>query len=257
MVSGLVTSPWDQLRIFSGEAKLMRMASKSAMVFCISNGLERNKVLLRFLLSSGTGYRVRTEYRSFCVPRVESCHARNASSSNLPKSAPSLEVSLPARYSVLGTRYWVLPLVCCRAGRGLFLPGLDQLYVEAERLQFADQHVERFRHARLHGSFALDDGLVNLGAAVNVVGLRRQQLLQNEGRPVSFERPDFHFSKALSAELRLAAQWLLGDQRVGSDGTRVNLVVHQMRQLQHVDVADAHRLFELVAGHAVVQRRLA
>src|SRR5580692_167377 len=65
MVSGLVTSPWDQLRIFSGEAKLMRMASKSAMVFCISNGLERNKVLLRFLLSSGTGYRVRTEYRVF------------------------------------------------------------------------------------------------------------------------------------------------------------------------------------------------
>ena len=48
MVSGLVTSPWDQLRIFSGDARLMRMASKSAMVFCISNGLERNKVFLRF-----------------------------------------------------------------------------------------------------------------------------------------------------------------------------------------------------------------
>src|SRR5271168_3324783 len=116
--------------------------------------------------------------------------------------------------------------VCCRAGRGLFLPGLDQLHVEAERLQFADQHVERLRHARLHGSFALDDGLVNLGAAVNVVGLRRQQFLQNECRAVSFERPDFHFSETLSAELRLAAQWLLGDERVRPDGTRVNLVVH-------------------------------
>src|ERR1700728_5408086 len=51
MVSGLVTSQCDQLRIFSGEARLMRMASKSAIVFCISNGLERNKVFLRFLLS--------------------------------------------------------------------------------------------------------------------------------------------------------------------------------------------------------------
>src|SRR5580704_4185959 len=50
MVSGLVTSPCDQLRIFSGDARLMRMASKSAIVFCISNGLERNKVFLRFLL---------------------------------------------------------------------------------------------------------------------------------------------------------------------------------------------------------------
>src|SRR5581483_3354514 len=44
MVSGLVTSPCDQLRIFSGEARLMRMASKSAIGFARSKGLERNKV---------------------------------------------------------------------------------------------------------------------------------------------------------------------------------------------------------------------
>src|SRR5690349_24710979 len=44
MVSGLVTSPWDQLRIFSGEARLMRIASKSAIVLPRSNGLERYKV---------------------------------------------------------------------------------------------------------------------------------------------------------------------------------------------------------------------
>src|ERR1700684_2814036 len=51
MVSGLVTSPCDQLRIFSGDARLIRMASKSAITFAISKGLERNKVFLRFLLS--------------------------------------------------------------------------------------------------------------------------------------------------------------------------------------------------------------
>src|SRR5437868_15500522 len=51
MVSGLVTSPCDQLRIFSGEARLMRMASKSAIGFARSKGLERNKVFLHFLLS--------------------------------------------------------------------------------------------------------------------------------------------------------------------------------------------------------------
>src|SRR3954454_916983 len=44
MVSGLVTSPCDQLRIFSGEARLMRIASKSAIGFARSKGLERNKV---------------------------------------------------------------------------------------------------------------------------------------------------------------------------------------------------------------------
>src|SRR4029077_11274475 len=49
MVSGLVTSPCDQLRIFSGDARLMRIASKSAMGFAMSKGLERYKVFLRFL----------------------------------------------------------------------------------------------------------------------------------------------------------------------------------------------------------------
>src|ERR1700757_2256570 len=72
MVSGLVTSPCDQLLIFSGEARLMRMASKSAIVFCISNGLERNKVVLRFLLSFSTWYPV----LSFFVPRDSRAHIR-------------------------------------------------------------------------------------------------------------------------------------------------------------------------------------
>src|SRR5215469_3214539 len=49
MVSGLVTSPCDQLRIFSGDARLMRIASKSAIGFAMSKGLERYKVFLRFL----------------------------------------------------------------------------------------------------------------------------------------------------------------------------------------------------------------
>src|SRR5437763_1678202 len=44
MVSGLVTSPCDQLRIFSGEATLILMESKSATWFPRSNGLERYKV---------------------------------------------------------------------------------------------------------------------------------------------------------------------------------------------------------------------
>src|SRR6266571_9204928 len=102
------------------------------------------------------------------------------------------------------------PCTHCR----FLVSGFDQLDVETERLQLADEHVKRFRHARLHGSFAFDDGLVNLGAAINVVGLRRQQFLKNERRAIRFERPNFHFSEALSTELRLTTQRLLSDQRV-------------------------------------------
>src|SRR4051794_32167501 len=56
---------------------------------------------------------------------------------------------------------------------------LDEFDVKTERLQLADKHVERFRDARLDSSLALDDGLVNLGTAIDVVGLRRQQFLQD------------------------------------------------------------------------------
>jgi hypothetical protein len=45
MVSGLVTSPWDHERIFSGLARLMRMESKSAIKLARSYGLLRYKVV--------------------------------------------------------------------------------------------------------------------------------------------------------------------------------------------------------------------
>src|SRR5574340_927844 len=134
---------------------------------------------------------------------------------------------------------------------------LHEFHVQAQRLQLADEHVERFGHARLDGRLALDDGLVDLRAAVHVVGLGRQQFLQDVGGAVSFERPDLHFAETLSAELRLAAQRLLRDQGVRTDGARVDLVVHKVRELQHVDVAHGHRLLERYAGHSVVQHGLA
>src|SRR5581483_10542035 len=46
MVSGLVTSPCDQLRIFSGDARLIRMESKSAIKFALSYGEDRYIILL-------------------------------------------------------------------------------------------------------------------------------------------------------------------------------------------------------------------
>src|SRR5580658_5480706 len=59
-----------------------------------------------------------------------------------------------------------------------FLP-LHQFHIQAERLQFAHKHVERFGNPWLDARFALDDGLVNLCAAIDIVRLCREQLLQN------------------------------------------------------------------------------
>src|SRR4051794_28498108 len=134
---------------------------------------------------------------------------------------------------------------------------LHQLDVEAQRLQLADEDVERLRESRLERGVALDDRFVNLGASGDVVGLGGEELLEDVRRAVGFERPDLHFPEPLPAELRLAAQRLLGDQRVRTDRARVDLVVDQVRQLQHVDVADGDVLLELHPGHAVEQRCLA
>ena len=131
-----------------------------------------------------------------------------------------------------------------------------ELDVEAERAHLLDQNVETLRDAGLEGVVAADDRFVDLGAAGNVVRLHGQHFLQGVGGAIGFKRPHLHFAEALSAELRLAAQRLLGDQAVRSDRTGVDLVVHQMMQLQHVDVADRHSTIERLAGTAVVKLRL-
>src|SRR6516225_3790716 len=124
---------------------------------------------------------------------------------------------------------WALPRSFCGSARlirrfGLLELGLlafHQFNVEAKRLQLAHKNVEGFRHARFDSRLALYDGLVDFRAAVNVVRFRREQFLQYVGRTVGFERPDFHFSEALSAELGLTSERLLGDERIGTDGARV------------------------------------
>src|SRR5487761_1367889 len=86
-----------------------------------------------------------------------------------------------------------------------------QLHVEAQRLELLDHYVERFRQSRLERVLALDDRFVHPGPSRHVVRLDGQHLLQRVRGAVGFERPDFHFSQALPAELRLAAQRLLRD----------------------------------------------
>src|SRR5882724_1685437 len=134
---------------------------------------------------------------------------------------------------------------------------VDQLNVEAQRLKLAHQHVKRFRQARIKVSLTLDDSLVNLGTSGYVVRLRSQQLLKNVSCAIGFQRPNFHFPKSLSAELRLAAQRLLRNQAVWPNRTSVNLVIDQVRKLEHVDVTDSHFLLERIAGQSVIQDCLA
>src|SRR5688572_9598386 len=70
---------------------------------------------------------------------------------------------------------------------------------------------------------------------------------------VRFERPHLHLAKPLAAELRLAGERLLRHERVRSNAPRVDLVVHEVRQLEHVDLANRHRTGETLSAAAVAQ----
>src|SRR4051812_9334368 len=133
----------------------------------------------------------------------------------------------------------------------------EHLDVEAQRLQLLQQDLERLRDARLGDVLALDDGLVDLDPAEDVVGLDGQQLLQRVRGAVRLHGPALHLTEPLPAELRLTAEGLLGDHRVRTRRASVDLVVDEVEQLEDVDVADGDRLRERLAGTAVEQPRLA
>ena len=135
--------------------------------------------------------------------------------------------------------------------------GREDLDVQAQRLHLLHEHLEGLGDAGLLDVLALDDRLVHLDAAEDVVGLDREQLLQRVCGAVGLERPHLHLTEALSTELRLTTERLLGDHRVRAGRTRVDLVVDQVVQLQDVHVADRDRVRERLAGAAVEQLRLA
>src|SRR6476646_7120016 len=139
----------------------------------------------------------------------------------------------------------------------LLLVRVEDLGVEAEAPQFLDEDLEGLGDPRWLDLLALDDGLVRLDASEDVVRLDGEQLLQDVRGAVRLERPDLHLAETLSAELGLATERLLGDEAVGSGRPRVDLVLDEVVELEHVDVADGDRPVEQRAGPPVAEIDLA
>src|SRR4029453_13692325 len=119
-----------------------------------------------------------------------------------------------------------------RARCGLWVPPFgghplalvfDQLDVEAERLEFLDEHVEALRQAGLEPVPSLPDRFVDPRPALYVVGLHGQEFLEAERGAVRLERPDLHLAEPLAAELPRSAERLLGHEAVGPDAAPVVL----------------------------------
>src|SRR5262245_2978480 len=127
-----------------------------------------------------------------------------------------------------------------------------EIDIQPERAHLLYENIEALRNARLERVVPSDDRLIDLGTPGHVVRFHGQHLLQGEGGAIGFERPHLHLAEALSAELSLAAERLLGDQRIGTDRAGMDLVVDEVMQLQDIYVSDRHFAIERLAGPSVV-----
>src|SRR3954467_2771214 len=278
MVSGLVTSPEDQDRICLDDARPISIASKLLMSIKVSvpsllvrsySSSEGSPASARIssLPATGLGSTGSAMYSSLVSPVVPASPSATSCS-----SASSAAPTLAAAHAVvarrpaagahagevddesLGGPQQVVVLVAHLGARALLGDHVD---VERQRLHLLQEHLEGLGDQRLGDVLALDDRLVGLHAPDGVVGLDGEHLLERVRRAVGLERPHLHLAEALAAELRLAAQGLLGDEGVRTGRAGVDLVVDQVEQLQDVHVADGHLVLERLAAAAVEQRDLA
>ena len=92
---------------------------------------------------------------------------------------------------------------------------------------------------------------------MHVVRLDREHLLESVSGPIGFQCPNLHFAKSLTTELRLATQWLLGHQTIGSCRARMHFVLNQVGEFHDVNHARRHRLVEWLTRFAIVENHLA
>src|SRR5690348_7656404 len=93
--------------------------------------------------------------------------------------------------------------------------------LESKTSEFVHQYVERFRDIWSAHVLAFHDSFVCLRATDHVIGLDRKDLLEDVRRTECLDRPNLHFSEALSTKLCFTTQRLLRDERVRSDRTCV------------------------------------
>ena len=120
-----------------------------------------------------------------------------------------------------------------------------------------NEHREGFRHSGVEHVVALDDGFVDPRTTLDIVRLDGEQLLKRIAHAVRLECPHLHFAHTLTAHLRLAAERLLRDKGVRSDGTGVDLVCYEVVKLEHVDHTDHDALGEGFTRETIVENRLA
>src|SRR6266852_4612578 len=192
MVSGFFTSPCDQSRIFCGAASLMRMAPKVMGFGCRSRIPHRSFV----------GFSSRTRLpnvRSVSILGISFGYVRLGRRGPSPATSCG-SASLLRSPRTAGPQPRDVLRLTLRLGRLLAVLG-HELHVQGQALQLLHEHVEGLRRPGLQEILSLYDGFVDPVAALDVVRLDREHLLQRVGGAVCLERPHLHLAETLAAEL--------------------------------------------------------
>src|SRR5439155_2265952 len=80
---------------------------------------------------------------------------------------------------------------------------LFQLHVETQAADLVGKHVETGGRAGFQGVFTLDHRFIDFGAALDVIGLHGEELLEDVSGAIGLQSPHFHFAETLTAEARL------------------------------------------------------
>src|SRR5208283_1881128 len=113
--------------------------------------------------------------------------------------------------------------------------------------------MERLGYSGFQYWIAFYNGLIHAGPSADVVALHGQEFLQCMSSAVRLQRPHFHFTKPLAAELGLAAERLLCYERVWSDRAGMYFVGNKMMQFQHIHASNRNRPLERLTCLPIVQ----
>src|SRR5688572_475468 len=86
---------------------------------------------------------------------------------------------------------------------------VDRFNGKTKGLQFLYEHSKGGGDAGLLDRLTLHDRLVGVHTSLNIIRFDRQHFLKGMRGTIGFERPHFHFTEALTAELRLTTERLL------------------------------------------------
>src|SRR6478735_8098277 len=160
MVSGFLTSPCDQVRMSSAVARPMRSSSKTLTS-------SKGSYFLRMPVRAGR--LVPAEWRC-CKgcgrPAGPGEGAGGRSASDLVDGARGVRAAREVDAQLLGGAVHLVVVLPHVDGHAV---GGQHLHVQAEGLHLLEEHLEGLRDARVGDVLTLDDGLVHLHAARDVV----------------------------------------------------------------------------------------